>query len=484
MSESSDAIDSGERPEFLEEFKKTNPHLKKKASESFCDSLWRLLSERHRWDDKCCPTSAARLGYGAQDVESVDYSCFLDHLEEWEDTNTGLPVIIAHPYCCHTDKHLHCIHGKDRGDDEHRDQHARDAEYLAERGLWWKVSNASWYYKDTSLVVIARVDVLGNIALPVDWDRPNLWKEQAVQHHRFVNSVDMDELSPDLPRDLPPELHPRVTHVRPIKDEWWGYDAPDYLREEQLASYVICPTLDYEMIEARKLAEESVIRNRLAKKAPTAEAEGDYQLALNYYCDTAYIDRTGGFHRLAREQLAEAKRIITAHPDLDTTFLHFKNRRDREFICGQPRPTLSRLQLERRLRSMKLPHLWGRFMSDGPGTAVARIGAEKDWDGTYFPRVRRKWRQRKGLPVPDYAEAGGFIRIGQGGNLNLWKAHVVCGNGPYIFTISDGVPRSLTSPQNYCCETPEAAVEAAIDIWRRYDELASADILDSSRVER
>ena len=472
MSESNGANNSGERPEFLEEFKKINPHLKRTSGRSTWRCLWRLLTERHRDDDEC----------GNQENSPTDfYECFYDHCEWWEDTNTGLPVLVGHPYCCHTDKHLHCMHGGDRGDDEFRDHHVKVAEHLAERGLWWKVSNASWYFKGTNLVVIARVDVLGNIALPVDWDRPDLWKEQAGQHHRFVAYVELRELLPDLPRDLPPELYPRVTDVRPIKDEW---QVPDYIQDDIVASQVICPTIDYEMIEARKLAEESVIRNRLAKKAPTAEAEGDYQLALNCYCDTAYIDRTGGFHRLAREQLVEAKRIITAHPNLDTDRLYFKNRRDREFICGKPLPTLSRLQLERRLRSIKLPSTWGRFMSDGPGTADARIGAEKGWDGTYFPRARREWRQQKGLPVPGYAEAGGFVGIKQGGNLNLWKAHVVCGNGPYIFTVSDGVPRPLISPENYCCETPEAAVEAAIDIWRRYDELVSADVLDSSRVER
>ena len=444
MTESSGAINSEERPEFLEEFKKTNPHLLKKGSiELSCRNS--LLTQRHRCESEICGERLWSLP-----------NCFIDHAEAWEDTNTGLPVVIAHPYCCHTDKRLYCMNDGDRGDDELRDRHAEVAEHLAERGLWWKVSNASWYYKDTNLVVIARVDVLGNIALPVDWDRPGLWKEQAVQHHRRVRAVPYEWCE-----SLPFDLYPSVSYVRPVEDDWYG--RPD-MGEEIIASKMECPPLDYEMIEARKLAEESVIRNRMAKRGPAAEAEGDYQLALNCYCDTAYVDRIGGFHRLAREQLAEAKRIITAHPDLDTTFLHFKNRRDREFICGKPNPTLSWLHLEGRLHRLALPDTWRPFISDASGYARARIGTEKD----RYPKLHE----------------GGFVYISQGGNLNQWKASVTIGDGPHISTASDGRPQSLTSPENYCCETPEAAVEAAIDIWRRYDELASADILDSSRVER
>ena len=254
------------------------------------------------------------------------------------------------------------------GEDGHH--HAEDANYLVERGLWWHVSNSSWYSKATSLVVIARVDVLQTITLPIDHDNLALWKDQS--------------------NSLP----------------FW-------------------PSIDFEIIEARKLAEESVIRNRKAQKAPEAEEKGDYQSALNFYCDTAYIDRTGGFHRLAREQLTEAKRIITAHPDIDTTFLHFKNRRDREFICGKAQPTPSRLHLEGRLRRLRLPDTWGPFASNEPGHAYARIGTEKEGYAKF--------------------SEGGDVRIAQGGNRNLWKATVDFGSGPSISTVSDGVPRSLFS---------------------------------------
>ncbi len=440
MSELAEAASSSDHLEFLEEFKKTNPHLKRTSPTSTWRCLWRLLTERHRDDDECC---------NQQNRPTRFYNCFFDHCEWWEDTNSGLPVLVGHPYCCHTDKHLHCIHGQDEGDDEFRDHHADVANYLAERGLWWKVSNASWYSELTSLVVIARVDVLGNIALPVDWDRPDLWKEQAVQHDRFLKRCEVPHKLPayDPALDL---LYPRVRYVRPVEDDWVAPDAPDHMREELLASRLKCPPLDYEMIEAHKLAEESVIRNRLAKKAPRAEAEGDYQLALNCYCDTAYLDRTGGFHRLAREQLAEAKRIITARPDLDTERLYFKNKRDRELICGTPLPTFSRLQLERRLRNVKRPSTWGRFTSDGHGTALAMIGGEKMYSSS-----RSSQRGKDG-----------YARIMQGGNLNQWGAMVLLGSGPYIPTVSDDA-----LPKTKFYETPEAAAEAAIDIWQRYDEL-------------
>ena len=376
---------------FLDEFKDANPHLKKNLDKPHCGSLWTLLTDRHRWDGDCCLLD-----------QGLNYGCFLDHYEMWEDTNTGLPVIIGHPYCCHTEKCLNCRHSipEDREENESSHHHVEDADFLAERGLWWQVSNASWYSEATSLVVIARVDVLETITLPIDHDKLALWHEQD--------------------KSLP-----------------------------------LWPSIDYEIIEARKLAEESVIRNRRSQKAPEAEASGDYQSALYFYCDTAYEDRTGGFHRLAREQLADAKRIVTAHPDLDTTFLHFKNRRDREFICGKPQPTPSRLHLEGRLRRLRLPDTWGPFASNEPGHAYATIGTEK---GGYAK----------------FSE-GGDVRITQGGNLNLWKATVDFGSGPSISTVSDGVPRSLFSPQNYCYETPEAAVEGAIDIWRRFDELTGAE---------
>lgn len=138
--------------------------------------------------------------------------------------------------------------------------------------------------------------------------------------------------------------------------------------------------------------------------------------ALRFYCDTAYIDRTGGFHKLAREQLDHAKRILTEQPDLDRHYLIFKNNKDRDYVCGPVQRPLSRSALEKRLRDVELPPGWGRFRSLESGHAVARITAQ---------------------------DRPGAARIEQGGNMNLWSASVEFDNGPPINTYVDGQPRDI-----------------------------------------
>ncbi len=222
-------------------------------------------------------------------------------------------------------------------------------------------------------------------------------------------------------------------------------------KDENSTDFLYTPSpydVDWEMCEALKLAKEGVVRNRLARLAPEAEQEGDYLTALRFYCDTAYIDRTGGFHKLAREQLDHAKRVLTAHPDLDRYFIGFKNDKDRDYVLGPVQPLLSRVALEKRLRRLELPSEWGRFVARDRGYADAAI----------------------------YSLGGeGEVIISQGGNMNMWCARVEIGGGRSLNTYAGGDPRSTYGPPNFCCEDPESAVEAAIDIWRRYETLAGED---------
>ena len=72
------------------------------------------------------------------------------------------------------------------------------------------------------------------------------------------------------------------------------------------------------------------------------ETAGEYEVALRLYCETAYMDRTAGFHNLARDQLLRAKELVDGCPGLDLSRLYFKNNRDRDFVCGPVPPVLSR----------------------------------------------------------------------------------------------------------------------------------------------
>ena len=208
----------------------------------------------------------------------LDGNHLTDHLEVWQDTKSDYYVYIAHPYCDCSD----CPSRQD------------DAVRLAKQGLIFRKSSASWYNPGlTSLTILGRPDVLETI---------ELGKEEL---------------------DLPLV----VTDVRQVN----GHEIRSYLRDCQI---------DSEMIEAKRLAEEQVIRDRHVRDAVEAEANGDFQFALNLRCDVAYADRTGGFHKQARKQLQEGKRLITERPNLDVSFLYFANEKDARLICGSSCPYL------------------------------------------------------------------------------------------------------------------------------------------------
>ena len=281
--------------------------------------------------------------------------------------------------------HPGCRH-RVKGYDGH---HEPFRSFFANRGLAYLVTSrswypSSWYGNDESLVVIARADVIDRIRMP-------------------------------------PEGH----QGGPVLHSQW-------------------PHPDWEMQEALRLAEEAVLRNRRAKSAQDAEKQGYHQDALEFYCGTAYIDRTGGFQKLARDQLAHAKRVLDNNPGLDLSSLHFKNNRDRAYIYGPVLPLLSRAALEQRLGSVQLPPECGRFTF------------EKD-EETEFATVR----------IDDGYDPGD-LRICQGGTRNLWRAWIDMDEGDIIETqpYAYDLGQIMTEERHHCWPDPESAVEAAVKIWQ------------------
>ena len=343
----------------LNEFRSLNLHLIQGQGSHRCRGLWNLLTPRHREDPDCC--------YGGGRVPGLD-DCFLENLEPWKDSQTGLPVVVAHPSCAHT---------------ERDDHHEPFRDFFDARGLVYLVSCASWHIEGASLVVIARADVAGTVRLPAD-------------------------------ESFEPVVHPK-----------W-------------------PVPDWEMAEALKLAEEGVVRDRPARLEHGEESQGNWMTALRLYCDTAYRDRTGAFHNLAREQLEHARRVFSDHPELQVGRLYFKNRRDREYVCGPVPPLLSRVALERRLQALSFPPGWGRFRSHQGGLAVARIT-----DGDRL----------------------GTVSIGQGGGMNMWSASVEMDGGAVVRTSRGDEPGGFSDSPDFCWPDLESAVRAAVDVWREYDYL-------------
>ena len=356
-------------PQLLERFRKENPHLRPLRERAICRHLWRLLSPRHR-QDSCCSS-----GY-------LDGNHLTDHLEVWQDTETDYYVYVAHPYCDCSD----CPSRQD------------DAVRLAEQGLTYRKSSASWYYPGrTSLTILGRPDVLRTI---------ELGKEEL-----------------DLPRV--------VSGVRQGNGR-------------EIKSYLIDCQIDAEMIEAKHLAEEQVIRDRHVRNAIEAEEKGDFQFALNLRCDVAYADRTGGFHKQARKQLQEGMRLITEHPSLDVSFLYFANEKDARLICGPAAPSFSKRELARRLAEVDSPFGTQWRVSHGQYAFCVFQDGETRWE----------------------------LDVSQGGNLRWWSSAVERlgddgRHSPYIHTIVEGKPRVS---DDHCHESPEAAAQAAIRLWQRYDQ--------------
>ena len=368
------ASPSGDFHKLRAEFASLNPDLREEPSHYHCRGLWHLLTPRHRHGlPSCYPGSA-------QPWES---DCFLSNAEVWQDTVTGLPVMVLHLDCKHH-------YGAPT--------HAQSLNVLAERGLWYATSNSSWVLKRARLVVIARADVIEGISLP---NHPDNYAYIAEFGTEF--KIDPSEF----PRTPLPEIHWKAS-------------------------------------EALRLSEEQMDISLKYLPGYAAESRGDYQAALQFYCETAYIHRTGGFHESAQQQLDRAKGIIEAHPELEVEMLRFENVADHNHVFYNSRTMVSRSHLEQRLRTIPLPAGWQPFVARASWHAWAQISGQG---------------------------RSGYAIIDQGGWQYLWKAKVVLNDGLAISTVAGEEPQSLFGEENYCCDSPEAAVAAAIMIYHNYGRL-------------
>lgn len=177
---------------------------------------------------------------------------FHDHMEMWLDRRSGMEVAVTHPPCSYED--FSAYYGPEDG--LHHGRHERTLKFLATRGLSYNVSNGSWYSADACLTVVARVDVLETIQLP---------------------------------------------------------RTPEHSEPGQFIS----PTggVDWELCARTKLAEEKLTRERMAAVPVAAEARGEFFDAVQFHCVNAFLDLTGGFDEMAHQELAEAQRILDAHPN-------------------------------------------------------------------------------------------------------------------------------------------------------------------------
>ena len=276
--------------------------------------------------------------------------------------------------------------------------HEHSLNTLTERGLWYATADASWVLKGARIVVIARADIIDRIRLPNHLDSHILITDSFCDLSRF----------------------------------------PTTRR----------PEIDWKKREALRLAEEQAVRNSKASLASEAESRGYYQTALDHHCETAYADRSGGFHKIAQEQLARARALIEAHPDLDVDKLRFKNAVDLEYVFYNAKVMVSCEHLERRLSNVPLPPDWERFCSHESTIGEAGISGPG----------------RSGLAMIDQDEKG-----------YRWKATVFLNNGPFIAALSAEDSYVFEEDGDYCYETPEAAAEATIKIYYNYGRLLMED---------
>ena len=162
----------------------------------------------------------------------------------------------------------------------------------------------------------------------------------------------------------------------------------------QVESHLWDWTIDAEMIEAKRLAEEQVLRDRHVRDAIEAESNGDFQWALNIRCDVAYTDRTGAFHKQSRKQLQEGKRLIDEHLELDVSFLFFANEKDTRLICGPAGPSFKKRELARHLAEVASPYGASWRISSGQSASCL------------FQDGQVRWQ----------------LDVAQGGNLRLWSS--------------------------------------------------------------
>ena len=266
------------------------------------------------------------------------------------------------------------------------DHHAPFQAFFAERGLDYRVCRGGWLEDSPTLVVVARADVIEGVEMP-----------------------------------------PGLEGLEPVHHPGWL-------------------TPDWEVAEARRLAEERVLRDRKARLAQDEEERGDHETALALYCEVAHMDRTGEFHNLARDQLVRAKAVVDACPGLDLSRLYFKNARDRDRVCGAVPPVLSRAELRRGLEGIELPRGWSRFRSLRGGHALARITDLS----------------------PTGEERRGTVSLEQGGTMNYWLVSIEVDGAGRVSPSPRDEPGSYSGPADYCWPDPESAVGAAVEAWRDF----------------
>ena len=365
-------------PNLLEEFIRLNPQLREVEGHPFCMNLYKLLTKKHRHQGQC--------EYGSRIFGRE--SCFMDHQEYWEDTATGLPVVIGHTYC---PQHRTGEPRENSSGYDHRGELEAEAEKLAKTGLAYLASDGSWYHERAVLIVIARADVAAGVTLPKREDAG-------------PNTQDMRERIPEI---------------------------------------------DWARILRDKLAEEATKRDELAQLALKEEEQGNYQTAFNFYCDTANIDREAGFNELAQEQLDQAKGLITAQPWLTINYDYFATQEDRAYICGPGLPTMPQEELGHRLEEIRIPDSWEDFTT--PEWQAGRASAN--------------------IRVAD--QMWGEATVTQGGNRNLWAATVTrYDDHQTISSIAGKEHGKVTGDVNHVFETIQEAIETAVNIWLRYDELS------------
>lgn len=275
------------RPEFLAEFRELNPFLAPQEGSNRCGNLWNLLTPRHRFDEECCRV--------AEEDTDADI-CFTDHSEPWKHTVTGLSVLIAHPYCGHREDIEEYLenrrHPKQTNEYYRHCRHRKGHKFLRSRGLWYTASGGSWYFHRTTLIIIARNDLLDEIKVPFD-DGKNVC-------------------------DQPNTIWPSIA---------FGRDGDERDREEDC--------IDWEMRMVEKLAAEDLARSREVQKARQKEIEGDDLNAFRFYLDSALVDRSGGFDELAHRELSEARCILSENPSFALEdFLYFHNEQDRDYVLS------------------------------------------------------------------------------------------------------------------------------------------------------
>jgi hypothetical protein len=208
------------------------------------------------------------------------------------------------------------------------------------------------------------------------------------------------------------------------------------------------PDIDWAGILGDRLAQEATKRDELALLAPAKEDEGDYQSAFYFYCDTASIDRDAEFNELAQEQLDQAKRLITNQPWLTVNYDYFATPEDREYICGPGLPTMSREGMSEKLQKAWTPDSWTDSVpiawEEGATSADIYIGT-KLW---------------------------GQATLKQGGNRMLWAAKVTREDDDITISSIAGKEHGKQSGDtNHVFDTIEDALQTAVDIWTRYDDL-------------